>query len=323
MEFQPNPDGYLALEDFAIYMHTEIVIPVKKQFDFQSVLQSHGWVDLLPNKYDERECSFSRPLRLTSNRVVHLIVSSPNNISPDILINIEYKNKISAIDQEEIKRKSIYMLRLNENLDGFYSLCRNKGNPWKSLTQGKGYLLRSPDIFEDLVKVICTTNIQWAGTKRMVGELVEKYGSSFPMDESLKTFPSPRDISDIPLLEFKSNVHLGYRADYVYLLAKQIEDENFLTNKLLDESISTDELKNYLMSIKGIGNYAASTMLMLLGRYDHVPVDTVFRDFMKAKYFQNKPFTEEKGLQIFDAWGKWKYLAYWYEMVNHRKSGDI
>jgi 3-methyladenine DNA glycosylase/8-oxoguanine DNA glycosylase len=303
-------------------MHTEISLPVMKPFDFKSVLQSHGWVDLLPNKYDERECSFSRPLKLASKRVIHLNVSSSFIRRPYILINIEHKNMISAIDLEEIKRKIIYMLRLNETMEDFYSLCKNKGYPWKQLKQGKGYLLRSPDIFEDLVKVICTTNIQWSGTKRMVSGLVDKFGCSFSNDDSLKTFPSPRAMSDIPLLEFKSEVQLGYRADYVYLLAKQIEDGSFLTNYLLDESASTDELKKYLMSVKGIGDYAASTMLMLLGRYDHIPVDTVFRDFMKAKYFQNKPFTEEKGLQIFDAWGKWKYLAYWYEMINFYNSDN-
>jgi len=78
-----------------------------------------------------------------------------------------------------------------------------------------------------------------------------------------------------------------------------------------------------LLSIKGVGNYAASTMLMLLGRYDHIPIDTVFRDFMKAKYFQTKPFSEKEGVQIYDEWGKWKYLAYWYDMLDFYRSGDL
>ena len=49
----------------------------------------------------------------------------------------------------------------------------------KSAPAGIGRLLRSPTVFEDLVKVICTTNVQWGGTKRMVRELVDAFGLPF------------------------------------------------------------------------------------------------------------------------------------------------
>ena len=304
-------------------MHTKITISVKKRYDLNSALRAHGWVDLLPNIYDEKDNSFTRTHRLSSKTVVHFQTSSSGEEFPDIFILIEHPKKLSRNDLNEIRENVRYMLRLDEDLEAFYALCKNKKPPWKYLPQGKGYLLRSPDIFEELVKVICTTNIQWSGTKRMVRDLVKKFGQPYSRDPSLKAFPTPRAILDVSPQEFKNCLRLGYRADYIYLLAKQMDSGDMDRNELLNTSLPTSEIKKRLLSIKGVGNYAAATMLMLLGRYDHIPSDTVFRDFMKAKYFQDKSFSEEEGMLVFKEWGKWKYLAYWYDMVNFNHPGEI
>ncbi len=194
-------------------------------------------------------------------------------------------------------------------------VCKKKGRKWKNFTEGRGYLLRSPEIFEDLVKVICTTNIQWGGTKRTVKELVDSFGVPFPGDPSLFSFPAPESISSISLKEFKDRVRLGYRAGYIYELSARITSGGLNLNDLINTSTSTAEVKKRLIEIKGVGNYAAASMLMLLGRYDQIPVDTVFRSFMKVKYFKNKQFSEEEGLSIYEEWGRWKYLAHWNEML--------
>ena len=76
-------------------------------------------------------------------------------------------------------------------------------------------------MFEDLVKVICTTNVQWGGTKRMVRELVEQFGKPFEAAPEYKTFPAPAALAQIPLEDFRQRVRLGYRADYVHRLARQ------------------------------------------------------------------------------------------------------
>lgn len=115
--------------------------------------------------------------------------------------------------------------------------------------------------------------------------------------------------------EFKDRVRLGYRAGYIYELSARINSGGLNLNDLINTSTSTAEVKKRLIEIKGVGNYAAASMLMLLGRYDQIPVDTVFRSFMKVKYFKNKQFSEEEGLSIYEEWGRWKYLAYWNEML--------
>ena len=53
---------------------------------------------------------------------------------------------------------------------------------------GAGRMLRSPTVFEDLVKTICTTNCTWSATVRMVTALVDELGvAAF----GGRTFPTP------------------------------------------------------------------------------------------------------------------------------------
>jgi len=100
------------------------------------------------------------------------------------------------------------------------------------------------------------------------------------------------------------------------LLAKNVSDGEIDLESLLDPEIPTSELKKKLLTIKGIGNYAAATMLMLLDHYDELPVDSVFKEFVSKKYFNGKKYSEKKAHKIYNKWGKWKYLAYWFDMEN-------
>jgi 3-methyladenine DNA glycosylase/8-oxoguanine DNA glycosylase len=68
-----------------------------------------------------------------------------------------------------------------------------------------------------------------------------------------------------------------------------------------------------LRQIKGIGPYAAATLLMILGRYEHLAIDTELRAHVSTKYFQGQPVTEAQMREIYAPWGKWQYLAYWFD----------
>jgi 3-methyladenine DNA glycosylase/8-oxoguanine DNA glycosylase len=76
----------------------------------------------------------------------------------------------------------------------------------------------------------------------------------------------------------------------------------------------TADIKRALLAIKGVGPYAAATLLMLIGRYDEIGFDTVFRDFVSARYFNGERPLPATMLAVYDDWGKWRYLAYWFEM---------
>jgi 3-methyladenine DNA glycosylase/8-oxoguanine DNA glycosylase len=295
---------------------TKFNLQVIQPFDFRSVLQSHGWVDLLPNIYHAETHAFSRIEELPSGKVVQLEVSTETTqMDFSIRVAVQHSSRLSANDQVEIERNVRHMLRLDEDFSDFYILCAQHGSPWSEILPGKGRLLRSPDLFEDMVKVICTTNIQWGGTKRMVKELVDTYGKPFPANPDLKSFPKAAVIASESFKDFQSKLRLGYRASYIHTLAQDFVNRPQFFKDLQDTDRPSGEIRKNLLAIKGIGNYAAASILMLLGRYDEIPVDSVFQQMMREKYFNQQDFALEDALAIYYDWGKWKYLAYWFDLL--------
>lgn len=294
-----------------------LTIPVTSPFDYRSALNAHGWVDLLPNIHDPSVPSFSRVEAVPSGKVVHIMVSA-EGAGRDQRINVSViaPGRISTADRQYLVSAVSHMLRLDEDFSEFYALCASRGGIWNKLAGGIGRLLRSPTVFEDLVKVICTTNVQWGGTKRMVRELVEVFGLPLDADPDQRSFPSPSAIARYSFDDFRQKVRLGYRADYIYRLASQFADGELSGSDFQDSEIPAEDIRRKLLALKGIGSYAAASMLMLLGRYDHIPVDTVFRQFMSEKYSIDVSERLPEALAVYEDWGKWKHLAYWFDMIN-------
>ncbi len=284
-------------------------------FDFRSTAYSSGWAELAPTSWDEERGVVRRVEHLGTGKIVILDISHKGTIEdPTIEIITTHQGKLTRDEQSEIQASVNYMLRVDEDLSEFYTLCRQRGGYWLKVTSGKGRLLRSPSLFEDVVKTICTTNIQWGGTKRMVNELVNVYGKTFPDDPSLRAFPTPTAIASVSPQNFADSVRLGYRTEYVYQLAQRITSGELDLEGLQNTDLPTPELKKELLVIKGIGNYAAATLLMLIGRYDELAVDTAFRQFVSKKYFAGERPTDAEAQAIYAEWGEWKYLAYWFDI---------
>jgi 3-methyladenine DNA glycosylase/8-oxoguanine DNA glycosylase len=71
-----------------------------------------------------------------------------------------------------------------------------------------------------------------------------------------------------------------------------------------------------LRAIKGVGPYATHTLLMRLGRYEDLAIDAEMRAFLARKYFDGKTPNDKEMRAVYEDWGKWRYLAYWFDRVN-------
>jgi hypothetical protein len=109
---------------------------------------------------------------------------------------IQSRNPLSKQDVAGLKKQVGSMLRLDESLESFYAtLARVAANgefDWIRRERA-GRLLRGPDPFEDVVKMICTTNCAWSATERMVANLVNKLGTRF--DEEHADFPTAEQLA--------------------------------------------------------------------------------------------------------------------------------
>ena len=283
-------------------------------FHFADTAHSHGWVALAPNTWDSERAVMQRIHQLSSGRVVRLTLQSDDPSRPHFTATVHHDGELSTDEAQRIRDTVTHMFRLDEDLSDFYALCAERGGRWAAVTEGRGRLLRSPTVFEDVVKTICTTNIQWGGTKRMVQELVDAFGDPYPGDTRRRAFPIPETLATIPRGDFVDQVNLGYRAPYVHELAQRVTSGDLDLEALSGADQSITELKQTLLSIKGVGSYAAATLLMLLGRYDELAVDSVFRQFVSARYFDGESPSDADAKAVYDDWGQWKYLAYWFDL---------
>ena len=320
---------------------TRLSIAPPAPFDFERTAYSHGWVVLAPNGWDSERKALRRVERLGSGKVVALDIRGTGPVGKrQIAVDVHHSGDLSQRERKEIESAVGRMFRVDEDLSAFYALCEKRGGRWKKWTEGLGKLLRSPTMFEDVVKVICTTNIQWSGTKRMVEGLVEAYGEPFGGDgvtgivknggrgdsrdkktnknlveaSVAKAFPTPEAIAAENPDVFAESVRLGYRAPFVHELAVGVASGELDLEAFMDSDLPTPELKKELLTVKGVGAYAAASLLMILGRYDELAVDTVFRQFVREKYFDGNRPTDAEARAIYKDWGQWKYLAYWFDL---------
>jgi 3-methyladenine DNA glycosylase/8-oxoguanine DNA glycosylase len=294
---------------------TRLTLAPQPPFDFAATAFSHGWAMLAPTSWDKEDQALGRVEPLASGRVVALRVTGAGDATaPLIHVDVTHDTPLSADDEDEIRRKVAHMFRLDEDFASFYALCEARGGPWAAAGTGFGRLLRSPTLFEDVVKTIATTNTQWGGTKRMIAALVDALGEPLPADPARRAFPSPEAMAAAPPETFTETARFGYRGPYVAELARRVAEGDLELEGLLRADLPTPELKKQLLAIKGVGPYAAATLLMLIGRYDEIAYDTVFRDFVSGRYFGGERPPPREMMAVYDDWGRWRYLAYWLEL---------
>lgn len=220
---------------------TRLEIRPPAPFDFVAAACSHGWAVLAPTTWDAERQRLGRVERLDSGRVVALSVAGTSDAGqPIIAIDVRHAGPLPPADAEEIRRKVGHMLRVDEEFTEFYALCAARGDRWAEIGRGMGRLLRSPTVFEDVVKTIATTNTQWSGTKAMTRALVDALGEPLPHDPTHHAFPTPEAVAAAPL-ETLSAARFGYRAPYIQALARRVAAGELHLEGLTHSELPTPE----------------------------------------------------------------------------------
>jgi 3-methyladenine DNA glycosylase/8-oxoguanine DNA glycosylase len=282
-----------------------LTLTARPPFNFLSVVNSHGWIQLAPFRFDENSGSLFYVDRLADGRVVEYRISE---ISNGVKVQIESLNKL---EQNEVKEKISWMLGLDQDFSAFYKAARKEPKLRTAKKLARGRVLRSPTFFEDVVKTILTTNTLWGATKRMNLNLIAAFGDPLS-DSDSKAFPTPDRIAASSPEVLKETVRVGYRAKALHELAlhvasKQLDIESFKTS-----SLSTLDLRKELMKINGVGPYAAANLLVILGRHDFIPIDSWALKVVSKEWYRGKPVTPKQVEKRFEKWGEYKGLAYWF-----------
>jgi 3-methyladenine DNA glycosylase/8-oxoguanine DNA glycosylase len=203
------------------------------------------------------------------------------------------------------------MFQLDVDTGDFVALSRNSPTHTWVESSGFGRLLCGATLFEDVVKIITTTNTMWRQTMRMTELLVEKCGRK---TKSARAFPTAEDVAGFSPDELQEDCRLGYRAKTIHALASGIVTGSIDMKALSDPAQSTEELLKSYRELPGIGPYGAAHLLAMDGRHDFIAVDTEFRRFVRERYHGGRAVSDRTMLRRYAKWGRWKYLAYWSEL---------
>jgi 3-methyladenine DNA glycosylase/8-oxoguanine DNA glycosylase len=244
-------------------------------------------------------------------RLVHGTITEIHITEAGEGVDVVADTSLTAEEQTELATQVTWMLGLNQDLASFHAQAREEPRLVHVIDSARGRILRSASVFEDTVKTILTTNTSWAGTKRMVAALVNRYGTPDSGDPARRAFPAPSQLAAVAAEELRA-AGLGYRAPFVADLARGVSNGEIDLETLRHSSLTTPEIRSQLLAIKGIGPYAAANMLMLLGRYDFVPIDSWAKQMVSREWHDGAPVGPVEVEAAFEPWGEWQGLAYWF-----------
>ena len=257
--------------------------------DLRRTLASHGVASLPPNAIDEE--AWTLAVTLPAGRAL-VREAGPGAAAIEV-------------DASDGRRDAVLgtlrrMLVLDDDLSPFYA--RIEGDPdlgWAA--RGAGRMLRSPTVFEDVVKTICTTNCAWSATVRMVGALVRELGGG--------AFPTPAQMASAPDEFYAEVVRAGYRGPYLRTLAAGVAAGELDLEALLDPELPDEDAAARLLALPGVGPYACAHAMMLVGRHRRLVLDSWTRPkYARVVGRKTKDATIERR---FRRYGEYAGLAFW------------
>jgi 3-methyladenine DNA glycosylase/8-oxoguanine DNA glycosylase len=229
--------------------------------DLRRTLASHGVADLPPNVIDDEAATLTTTIELP--RAAATIRVGPARAG---FARVEGRGPRTGV-VETVR----HMLRLDADLSPFYvAAAEDPDLSWTGT--GAGRMMRSPTVFEDVVKTICTTNCAWSATVRMTSALVDELGAEAPGGR--RAFPSPAAMAEAGEDFYRDVVRAGYRGAYLRSLANDVAEGRLDLEALNDQGLPDDEVAERLLALPGCGPYATAHMMMLLGRYSRLILDS-------------------------------------------------
>ncbi len=270
--------------------------------DLGRTLLSHGFVELPPMRLDEDIPALELTLAVNGTaRTAEIRAGKRGHARVTVLGRAP-----STRTGEALVARVRHVLALDEDLSDFYALVTDDPDlAWAAA--GAGRMIRSPSVFEDVVKTICTTNCAWSATQRMVAALVTNLGPAAPGGRH--AFPTPEAMAKADERFYKDVVRSGYRGPYFRAIATDVAEGRLDLEALLDPELPDDEVATRLLALPGVGPYATAQMLMLLGRYSRLILDSWSRP--KYARLNGRKASDKTIERRFRRYQRYSGLAFW------------
>jgi 3-methyladenine DNA glycosylase/8-oxoguanine DNA glycosylase len=290
----------------------QIALEIPSPFHFQSVLYSHGWFQLVPFYWHTQSGTLFWATRFPNQTPVVLQVRPGEKKEKKTVLYISADIDITPYKDSFIQ-KCRHVFNLDLDLRPFYRICRKDPVLYNVISSGRGRLMRSESIYEDIFKSICGTNIQWKQAVKMINRIGQA-GSRVP-ESDYRCFPTPQQILNKGEPFLKEQGRAGYRSRYLIELSRRFSDNEPKAVKAEKGELDAKALKNYFLSFSGIGKTTARYLMALYGHFEEIAVDSLVISYLSKTVFGGKQPNEKQIEAYFSPYGKWAYLAYWMQFI--------
>ena len=291
-----------------------LVGPAGEVVDLRRVFLSHGITSLPPMRLDERAWTFeiTVPLHRFGARTLTVSQARPGHG----LVSVVGESLTSEVGSA-VMAQVLHVLSIDLDLTPFYAVAAEDADlSW--VVRGAGRMVRSPTVFEDVVKTICTTNTSWGGTTRMVNALVEHLGEKAPGAPPSgpygRAFPTPHAMAIAPADFYKKVAGAGYRGAYLKALAVAVVEGRVDVESLgrtSRDALPDDGVAAQLQELPGVGPYAAAHIMLMLGRYSQLILDSWTRPKYARLLGRKRPVSDRTIVRRFRRYGQYAGLAFW------------
>ena len=285
-------------------------IPVEAEFDLRLTLFGHGWIDLAPFSWSAEAAAMDVVVGIGQQAVDLRVTHRGKGLS----VTVGSARALSGAGSTALRRLVPRMLRLDEDLGPFWRLCAGSpGLAWVAERRA-GRMLRGASAFEDLMKLLFTTNCSWAATRLMTSRLVAALGPVAPSGQ--QAFPSPQACADVDENFYRTVVRAGYRAGSCCKLARAFAAGELDENRFCAPGLELEEVRRRLLALPGFGPYAAGQAMRLFGHYKDLALDSWCRARFAERAGRGGPPSDREVAKRYSAFDPYDGLALWMDLTS-------
>ncbi len=153
----------------------------------------------------------------------------------------------------------------------------------KAIPAGYGIRLLKQEPWEALVSFIISANNNIPRIKKIIESLCANFGKEIKYNDTIYyTFPDAETISSLNI-EQLDVIKSGFRAKYIIDAAKKVTDGIVKLDDIY--RMNTNDAREYLKQIKGVGNKVADCVLLFsYQKYDVFPKDVWIKKVLNDLY---------------------------------------
>lgn len=301
---------------------TQLRTKAPSDFSLKATVLSHGWHECAPMSWSEGGKCFQLVER-DRDRVFRICVTEPpirSRVSKTLSVSVDTDARNGAIVEEEVIEALVARLRvalgLDLDLSEFYAMCAEDDVLSVVPKIGAGRMIRSVSMTENILKALCSTNVNWTQAVKMINRMCQ-LGPNLTHFRNLSAWPTPREILRAGKKYLSDVCRLGYRCDSILKFCDDVASGRFDPASFdvlaADPGVSSEDLVKMFQQIDGIGPTSANYLIGFLGRHDRLAIDSATYAHVAKLHTRGKKPTARKIERIYAKYGKWKNKACWLE----------